>query len=967
MQFSPGWGEILFGKRTWIGRSSKLMMAVLALAALVLVGAAPAGATGCTPGPGAELAGCNFSGSSLYGVDLAGADLTGATLTGANLTDANLNQATLTSVIGTSADLQGATITDADLTNANFGSGLFDGANLQGSTIVDTQFTGSDLTGVQSGGVTGSGYTLPTNWSLAGGYLAGPNANLTNADLSTVDLTGADLGAAYLTGTNLTGTNLTGANLTGIITGGVTGTPSNLPDNWSLVNGYLVGPSAFLYGANLTNADLNSVDAAGANFEGANLTGADLTGANFTNVDGISSTFTGTILSSTSLSGSDLANVTSGGITGVPSSLPSSSWQLDSGYLVGPYADLANANLTDANLTNSNLLKANLSGANLTGADLMSSNLRITRLGGANLTNASFAKADVVGATLTGAKVSGAVFTSANLSGVSSGGLIGRPGPLPLGWRLDATYLVGPYANLIGANLQKANLSKADLQGANAIGANLKSSVLTGANLASAQLSQAALTGVVSGGIHGKPQSLPAGWGLEGGYLVGPGANLARANLQKANLSKTDLQGANAIGANLKSSTLTGANLASAQLSGAALAGVVSGGITGKPRSLPTGWELVKGVLRQIPKSNSKPAIETASKPETSSSAKASLLSESSHVSSAASPKTTTPPQYGIDVYTTDNCASPSVWQSEATNTMQGFKSLGANSVGITFPIFTPEATSNSVFTADLCNEPAATPVPLQSPSPARLAVLVHAAQVAGLHVLLRPEIQESNLSIAGYWRGTIAPTDKNVWFQSYRSVLKPYLQMAQANGVTRFDISIELVSLGSSSTQWKSTIAAAQQLYKGQLVFDSSWEAGGGVAYANTATAEDAYPDVAQATPTWSVSQLVAAWNANLKTVHFPAASTNVTIDEVGIYALDGAYAFPCCYSVPGATFDQTIQANWFSAACGFTKANKLAGIYFWGPYFGFNSGDLLTQPNSQSPAELQPAGQAAIRACFK
>ena len=747
MQFSRGWGETFFGKWPRIGRSSKLMMAVLALAVLVLQGAVPASATGCTPGPGAELASCDLANANLYGVNLAGADLTDANLAGANLTNANLTNANLTGVTGGSVDLQGAALTGANLTNATITSGLFDGATLQGSTITDSQFSGSDFTGLISGGVIGTPSILPTNWSLAGGYLLGPTANLTNDDLSGVNVANADLAGAYLTGANLSGTGLGSANLSGLITGGVTGTPSTLPSNWSLANGYLIGPSAFLYGANLTGADLSGADASGGNFEGANLTNANLTGANLTNIDGINSTFTGADLGSTSLSGSDLDDVVSGGITGVAASLPSS-WQLASGYLVGPYSNLVNANLTDAALIKSDLYKADMNGANLTGADLLSSNLSIAVLVGANLTKASLTKADLVGASLNGANVSGTVFTSANLSGVSSGGLVGKPGPLPSGWRLDGGYLVGPYANLVGANLQKAKLSNIDLQGANATGANLKSSTLTGANLASATLSQAALTGVVSGGI------------------------------------------------------------------------------TGKPKSLPAGWELVKGVLRLIPpkaKSVAKPAIAKA---EVASTSKAGSAS------GAAVAKSTTTPQYGIDVYAPDSCVPASTWQSEATNTMQGFKSLGANSVGITFPIFTADANSNSVFAADLCNEPSATPVPLQTPSPARLAVLIHAAQVAGLHVLLRPEIQESNLYFTGHWRGTIGPTNKTAWFQSYQSVLKPYFQMSQANGVTRFDISVELASLQGQTTLWKSTITAAKQLYKGQLIFDSSWEAGGGVTY---------------------------------------------------------------------------------------------------------------------------------------
>jgi hypothetical protein len=38
--------------------------------------------------------------------------------------------------------------------------------------------------------------------------------------------------------------------------------------------------------------------------------------------------------------------------------------------------------------------------------------------------------------------------------------------------------------------------------------------------------------------------------------------------------------------------------------------------------------------------------------------------------------------------------------------------------------------------------------------------------------------------------------------------------------------------------------------------------------------------------------------------------------------------------------------QANWFTAACRFAKTHNLGGIYFWGAFLAFNSGNLLTQP---------------------
>ena len=66
--------------------------------------------------------------------------------------------------------------------------------------------------------------------------------------------------------------------------------------------------------------------------------------------------------------------------------------------------------------------------------------------------------------------------------------------------------------------------------------------------------------------------------------------------------------------------------------------------------------------------------------------------------------------QYGVNVYVTDNCEPAAVWQANATNEMRGIKSLGANSVAIAFPFYTTGLEANSVFTANQCHGPTATP-----------------------------------------------------------------------------------------------------------------------------------------------------------------------------------------------------------------------------------------------------------------
>ena len=84
------------------------------------------------------------------------------------------------------------------------------------------------------------------------------------------------------------------------------------------------------------------------------------------------------------------------------------------------------------------------------------------------------------------------------------------------------------------------------------------------------------------------------GLDLSGSALTG--ARMPGADLSGANLTASDLSGAVLSGANLTGATLTRANLSGADLSGATLSGVVSGGITGTPSALPTGYVLVSGL-----------------------------------------------------------------------------------------------------------------------------------------------------------------------------------------------------------------------------------------------------------------------------------------------------------------------------------------------------------------------------------
>lgn len=485
------------------------------------------GAVTPAPSPGVDWSGCDLDNAIMVNADLAGANLSGASLTGGSRQE-DLSGTNLTGANLSHAEMSGANMTGANLTNANMTGTTLSAAVLAGVRISGAILTGADLTNVASGtgGITGSPAALPPNWAITSGFLIGPTANLVFADLHGLNLSGADLASAVMSSANLTASDLSGANV--------------------------------------TSADLSNTDLSSANLTSANLTGAYLTQAKFGGAD----------LGGAMLSGATLASVSSGGITGTPASLPTN-WTLTDGYLLGPQDLLAGANLANVDLTG-----ADLAGANLTGADLSGANL---------------ASVVLTNATLASANLSGTNLATTTLTLVHSGGITGSP-ILPANWVAKFGFLIGPRTYLAGANLSgddlsgvdldaaflpTANLASANLSGASVVGANFGAADLTSANfsgtdLTSSLLFRATISGtnlgsavldkVRSGMLTGSPASLPAGWLLSAGYLVGPGANLISANLSGANLADTDLSGTNLVDANLTGTDLAGANLSNADL-----------------------------------------------------------------------------------------------------------------------------------------------------------------------------------------------------------------------------------------------------------------------------------------------------------------------------------------------------------------------------------------------------------------
>jgi len=322
--------------------------------------------------------------------------------------------------------------------------------------------------------------------------------------------------------------------------------------------------------------------------------------------------------------------------------------------------------------------------------------------------------------------------------------------------------------------------------------------------------------------------------------------------------------------------------------------------------------------------------------------------------------------QYGINTYITYNCQTPAGFDRWAATEIAQFKALKANSIALAFPLYTDNVTANKVYAKSVCTGSA-----YQTPSATLLAGIVDLAHRAGLSVLLRPLLDQANLFKQGpaYWRGVLAPTNVSLWFSNYLTTLRPYLQMAQAHHVEHFCISTELNSL-SHLSNWSTAIAIAHLVYHGDITFSYSWSATvSKQLHASTSPAIDTYPSLTSARLGDSPARLLSLWNSLLSTARYAVPSiAKTTIDEIGIPAQSGAYSSPYNFSLPLSKypFNQTVQVNWFTAACAFMKSHHMKGIYYWGPFLSNNSGSMLRYPNPGRTSDIQPAAQLAIKKCF-
>jgi hypothetical protein len=274
---------------------------------------------------------------------------------------------------------------------------------------------------------------------------------------------------------------------------------------------------------------------------------------------------------------------------------------------------------------------------------------------------------------------------------------------------------------------------------------------------------------------------------------------------------------------------------------------------------------------------------------------------------------------------------------------------LGANSVAVTFPLYTDGPNPSRVY-ADV-----------ETPSATRVRDVVARAHDRGLRVTIRPLIDEANIATTpGEWRGSIEPVDVGSWFDSYGEAVRPYFGV----GADEFVLAAELNSLQDEVERWSVLETEARSAFPGVISYTFNWD-GFDTAQLPTLSSYgiDLYP-LSDLDDDATVEELSAVMLYALGQVPEPVRRSLV-IQEVGIPALSGVYRLPYHWGTEGGPIIEEIQSKWFTAACRAADESEVQGLYFW--MLDSNIDPLDANPADQPPKSfIGRLAETSIRDCF-
>jgi hypothetical protein len=314
-----------------------------------------------------------------------------------------------------------------------------------------------------------------------------------------------------------------------------------------------------------------------------------------------------------------------------------------------------------------------------------------------------------------------------------------------------------------------------------------------------------------------------------------------------------------------------------------------------------------------------------------------------------------TPPMKGMTV---------NAWSAEAYNSsdfdqsITNLASIKANWVTLTVFWFMNTSTSTEI-------------QPRLDKYTASDSSLIHAIQKShelNMKVALKPMVDV----VDGSWRGLISPANWTLWFESYRSFINHFADLAEAENVEMFVVGTELRSAQQYESEWRQVISEVRTRFSQNITYAANWDSykPNSVKFwdALDYVGVDAYfPLTNSFNPT--LSQLISAWSYCTNSGYLSKNWTNdlylvytqtgkkMLFTEIGYCSQDGTNTRPWDWNI-SPTVDLQEQADCYQAALeAFKDKAWFEGWFWWNWETDPNAGKPGTPDEKHYTPQNKPA----------
>lgn len=226
-------------------------------------------------------------------------------------------------------------------------------------------------------------------------------------------------------------------------------------------------------------------------------------------------------------------------------------------------------------------------------------------------------------------------------------------------------------------------------------------------------------------------------------------------------------------------------------------------------------------------------------------------------------------------------------------------------------------------------------PDPSKTPTDDSVTHAIEIIHRLGMKVMLKPHIDLFD----EHWRGEIEPKDVKAWFESYRTFIVHYAELAQAHHVEMFSAGTELNTMTQKryAAYWLSIIEDVRRVFGGEVTYaanwwpDSAWQDFGFLKELDYVGIDAYFPLTSKSDPT--VSELEEPWQRWRSHIEAWQKITNakIILTEIGYRDLKGANIRPWDWQAEGVE-DQQEQADCYEATLAVLWGKPwLQGLFWW------------------------------------